>query len=141
MWNQFHRQDRYVVIDSENNLIDGYIQYLVLKENGVTEAEIKRKKRWCRKNVKNWTPPQYRNEETTYIYGMHYNRKKHEFSKEYVWRVPKSWSEIGWENNLLPGDDILVSTKRGLKPVTITKIIRTDQCPVDIPVRRVKKRL
>ena len=29
-WNQWNRQDRYIVVDHDNVLIDGYIQYLVL---------------------------------------------------------------------------------------------------------------
>ena len=40
-WNQCNRQDRYIVVNRENELIDGYIQYLVLKENNVEEVEIK----------------------------------------------------------------------------------------------------
>ena len=34
-------QDRYVVVDHTNTLIDGYIMYLVLKENNVDEAKVK----------------------------------------------------------------------------------------------------
>ena len=55
-WNKWNRQDRFIVVNPDNVLIDGYIQYLVLKENKIDEAEIKisdrRKKRWYRKNVK-----------------------------------------------------------------------------------------
>ena len=32
-WSKYHCQDRYIVIDANNILIDGYIQYLILKEN------------------------------------------------------------------------------------------------------------
>ena len=53
-WNQWNRQDRYIVVNSYNVLIDGYVMYLVLKENNVEEVEVKistkRKKRWYRKN-------------------------------------------------------------------------------------------
>ena len=92
-WNQWHRQDRYIVVNPDNVLIDGYIMYIVLKENGIEEVEVKistkRKKRWYRKNVKDWNIPHYRNETTTYVYGVHpYSENK----KEFVWRVPKSWS-------------------------------------------------
>ena len=34
-WNQWNRQDRYIVVNSDNVLIDGYSKYLVLKENNV----------------------------------------------------------------------------------------------------------
>ena len=67
-WNQWHRQDRYIVVNPDNVLIDGYIQYLVLKENNVEEAEVKistkRKKRWYRKNMEDWNIPHYKNEAT-----------------------------------------------------------------------------
>jgi len=142
-WNTYHKQDRYIVVNKDKELIDGYIQYLVLKENGMEEADVKisnrRKKCWYRKNVKEWATPHYKNNMTTYIYGMHFNKKLGVYSKEYVWRVPDSW--IGWENDLLPGDEIMVCTKYGLAPIVITKIKITDQCPVDMPVRKVYRKL
>lgn len=136
-WNQWNRQDRYIVVNPDNILIDGYIQYLVLKENNVEEAEIKistrRKKRWYRKNVEeDWNITNYRNETTAYIYGIHSRDKE---KKEYVWRVPKS--KKGFENGLLPGDSILVSTKYGIKSIIVTKIAWLDECPVDFPVKKV----
>ena len=137
-WTQYNRQDRYIVVNPDNVLIDGYIQYLVLKENNVEEVEVKistkRKKRWYRKNVKDWNIPHYRNETTTYVYGVHPNSKS---EKEFVWRVPKSWSELGWEDGLNIGDEILAATKFGIKPIVITNIEITDKCPVNIPVKRV----
>ena len=141
-WTQYNRQDRYIVVNPDNVLIDGYIQYLVLKENNVEEVEVKistkRKKRWYRKNVKDWDIPHYKNEATTYVYGVHpYSENK----KEFVWRVPKSWSELGWEDGLNISDEILVDTKFGIKPVVVTKIEISDKCPVNIPVKRVVKRL
>lgn len=140
-WNQWNRQDRYVVINPDNILIDGYIQYLILKENNIDEAEIKisnrRKKRWYRKNMEDWNVPHYRNEPTTYIYGVHPNSKS---GKEFVWRVPKTWSEAGWEDGLNIGDEILVTTKFGIKPVVVTKIEISDKCPVDFRVKKVERR-
>lgn len=144
-WDTWHRQDRYIVIDHDNVLIDGYCMYLVLKFYKEEYAEVKishcRKKRWFRKNTRDWTIPHYRNEPTTYIYGMHYNTIRGEFSKEFVWRVPKSWSEQGWEYGLTVGDEILVDTKYGIKKITVTKIVRLGECPMNSPVRRVVKRL
>ena len=141
-WNMWHRQDRYIVVNHNNVLIDGYIQYLVLKENNVEEADIKisarRKKRWYRKNTKDWDIPHYRNEVTTYIYGVHPNSKS---GNEFVWRVRKSWSEAGWEDGLEIGDKILVDTKFGIKPVVVTKIEISYKCPINIPVKRVVNRL
>ena len=34
-WNTFERQDRWIVVDQNGYLIDGYVMFLVLKENGV----------------------------------------------------------------------------------------------------------
>ena len=133
-WLKYHRQDRYIVVDHNNELIDGYVMYLILKENGVEEAEIKvserKKKRWYRKNSNNI--PYYANEETTYVYGIHPNSK---CTKEFVWRVPKSWEWFA--SNVQIGDTILCSTKFGCSPVIVTRIAITDKCPVDLRVRKV----
>ena len=141
-WNNYHLQDRYLVVNTDGFLIDGYVQYLVLKENNIEDAEVKisnrRKKRWYRKNVEDWNVPHYRNETTTYVYGVHPNSKS---GKEFVWRVPKSWSELGWEDGLDIGDEILVTTKFGIKHIVITKIEISDKCPVNMPVKRVVKRI
>ena len=56
-----------------------------------------------------------------------------------MWRVPKSWSELGWEDGLNISDEILVDTKFGIKPVVVTKIEIADKCPINIPVKRVVK--
>ena len=141
-WNQWKRQDRFIVVNHDSVLIDGYIQYLVLKENNVEEVEIKisnrRKKHWYRRNVEDRNVPYYRNEATTYVYGVHPNSKS---GKEFAWRVPKSWSELEWEDGLNIGDKILVDTKFGIKPVVVTKIEISDKCPVNMPVKRVVKRI
>ena len=117
-------------------LIDGYIQYLVLRENNVEEAEIKistrRKKRWYRKNVKDWDVPHYSNEATTYIYGVHPNSKD---TKTYMWRVPKNWTN--WAENIQIGDTIICSTKNGYAPAVANKIEILDECPIAIPVKKV----
>ena len=47
----------------------------------------------------------------------------------------------GWENDLLPGDMILVETKYGVRKIVITKIEWLEKCPVDMPVKRVVKKI
>lgn len=144
-WNENHEQDRYIVVDYNNFLIDGYIQYLVLKENDVDIAEVKisdkKRKRWSRKNkqlkVQKSNKTNYRECETTYIYGIHPKSKS---IKERVWRVPNSWW-TGWADNLNIGDMLLVKTKYGLAPIEITRIERLSECPVDIPVKTVVKKI
>ena len=138
-WNEFHRQDRYIVVDHDNVLVDGYIMYLVLKENNIEEAEIKiwhcKKKRWYRKDVEGWKTPKYRNEPTMYVYGKHL---KSFGDKEYMWRIPKSWTWM--QENLQVGDTIVCNTKYGISPVLVTNIVTLDKCPVDMVVKRVARK-
>lgn len=135
-WDTWHRQDRYIVVDHSNTLIDGYVQYLVLKQNDIEYAEVKisrcRKKRWERKNTRDWLVPRYKDNPTTYIYGTHPNSKD---TKTYMWRVPESW--IGWADNIQIGDTIMCATKFGYAPVVVNKIEVLDKCPIDIPVKKV----
>ena len=137
-WNLWNRQDRYIVVNPNNVLIDGYIQYLVLKENNVEEAEVKisnmRKKCWYRKNMEDWEIPYYRNNTTTYVYGIHPNGKD---TKTYMWRVPKSWTWFA--ENVRSGDSILCHTKFGSAPVIVTKVEVLDSCPANIRVKKVAK--
>lgn len=48
-WRMYGKQDRYIVVNHDNELIDGYIQYLILVEHKEEYAEVKishcRKKR------------------------------------------------------------------------------------------------
>lgn len=136
-WDMYHCQDRDIVVNRNDVLIDGYIQYLVLKENNISEVEVKVQE--DRKSIRDANEPYYKNHLTTYIYGMHFNKKTSSFSKEYVWRVPDEWK--GWENNLLPGDVIFVETKYGKAPIVITQIKWLDKCPVETQVKKVVGRL
>lgn len=118
------KQSKLLVVNKYNVLMDGYIQYLILKENGIEEAEYIRTNR---KNVKN-----YRNEMTTYIYGKHENSS---CDKEFVWRVPKKWNDF----NANIGDKIFCYTKFGIVPVIVTKVERLEKCPIDLKVKKVAK--
>lgn len=121
------KQSRYLVLDNENVLVDGYIQYLILKENNVEEAK------YVRYRKKKST---YRTQNTTYVYGTHPNSK---CTKEFVWRVPESWSEF--TENIKVGDTIYCKTKFGVAPVVVSKIEVNDLCPIDIPVRKVANQI
>lgn len=120
------KQSRYLVLDNENVLVDGYIQYLILKENNVEEAKYVR---YRKKST-------YRTQNTTYVYGTHPNSK---CTKEFVWRVPESWSEF--TENIKVGDTIYCKTKFGVAPVVVSKIEVNDLCPIDIPVRKVANQI
>lgn len=135
-WRFYKKQDRYVVVDHDNTLIDGYIMYLVLMEHKEEYAEVKishcRKKKWHRKNTKDWLVPRYKDNPTTYIYGTHPNSKD---TKTYMWRVPESWT--GLVDNIQIGDTVMCATKNGYAPVVVSKIEILDKCPIDIPVKKV----
>lgn len=135
-WKTYHRQDRWIVVDFEGYLIDGYIQYLVLKENNVEEAQVKisnrRKKRWFKKNTSDWDISRYKNNPTTYIYGVH---PKDKCNKQYVWRVPESWKDFA--DNVYVGDIVLCATKFGYSPVIVTKVEVLNKPSIEIPIKKV----
>ena len=124
-------QSKYLVLDNENVLVDGYIQYLILKENNMEEAKYVRSGKFYNKKK-----PTYRIKETTYVYGTHPNSK---CTKEFVWRVPEGW--IDFAENIKVGDTIYCKTKFGVAPVVVGRIEVNDLCPVDIPVRKVANKI
>lgn len=136
-WNNNHKQIKDIVVNKDNILVDGYVQYLVLKENNIeiTDGVKLGRKKMCNhrecKHKKAYVEPNYKREVTTYIFGIHPKSR----IKEYVWRVPTSWK--GWENDLLPGDRIWVHTAYGIKPIIITRIEWLDKCPVNMRVKKV----
>ncbi len=135
-WAKNHKQDRYLVVNEKGYLIDGYIQYLILKENKVDEAEIQvsnvRENKWRR--MKKDT---YRNKLTTYIYGKHPGDEK---KKTYIWRVPNSdgWDEF--KSNVNVNDMIFCYSKKRVAPVVVTEVVTTKNCPVIYPVNKVASR-
>ncbi len=137
-WLKTGKQDRYIVVNKDNVLIDGYIQYLVLEEFGIEEAEIqiakKRNLYWRRKHKSDWDMPKYRRETTTYVYGKHPNSKD---LSEYIWRIPKRLEWIS--ENVQIGDMLLCDTKYGISPVIVTRIEVTEKCPVSHPVKKVAR--
>lgn len=132
-WNNFGTMDRYIVVNDFNVLIDGYILYCVLKENGYSgNISVKRsnvkKKKWRRKNIKISNDSDLN--PMIYVYGKHCNN-----DKEYCWKIlPKHSKDI---NNYDIGDKCLVQTIKGQQWVTITRILKSDQCPLDIPIKNV----
>ena len=140
-WNQHGVYLHDIVVNNNGYLVDGYIQYLVLKENGVEDITVKdfdkkvyKRKPNTRKNRKK-KAKSYRDVETLYIFGIHPKG-----IKERVWRVPQKFKKA-WEDILSIDDTVIVKTKRGNAPIKVTRIERLSKCPVDIPVKRVVKRL
>lgn len=125
------KQSKFLVLDNNNVLQDGYIQYLILKENNVGEASYIKGGKFGDKKK-----PTYRTKKTTYVYGTHPNSK---CTKEFVWIVPKGWNRFA--ENIKVGDTIYCKTKLGVAPVVISRIEVSDLCPVDVPVKKVANKI
>ena len=123
---------RAITINTDGFLINGYINYLILKENNVEDAEVNIVD--IKKNDNSNVPESYRNTRTTYIYGKHPNDKS---EKIYTWRIPnaESWKEFS--ETVLPHDLIFCKTKFGCSPVIVQAIQTVDKCPVEFPVKKV----
>lgn len=121
-WIKNHRQDRDIILNSNYELVDGYIQYLILKEFGVRNVIVKMSNKVKRHD--------YRKETTTYVYGVHPNDA---YQREYVWRVPITWNM----RDLLPDDMIWCKTKYGISPVIVTKVEVLKNCPINSVVKKV----
>jgi len=130
-YNENKEQAKLILLDHDNFLRDGYIQYLILKENGVEEATVMRKKNYKR-YIKREKKPSYRKIETTYIFGKHPNSS---CQREFCWRVPASWGD--WAKHIQVGDTILCSTKFGYSPVVVSNIKTLNKCPIDLPIKRI----
>ena len=140
-------QDRYIVVDENNVLVDGYIMYLVLKNHGVECCDAKRltlrnhiytnKQRARYGRI---IPPEkvltYKEKPTVYVYGKHPNGI---INKEYVWRLPKSKENM--YDVLLPGDLIYCSTKNGIAHVIITRIEKRDSWDTELSIKVVCSRI
>ena len=136
IWRYEGKQDRPIVLNKKNMLIDGYVMYLILMEHKEEYAEVTYSKKHNRRyEMLPKVKPSYKNTSTTYIYGVHPNSN---CSKEFVWRVPASWGN--WADNLQIGDIVLCQTKFGFAPVIVTKIEVLDKCQVDFAVKKVARR-
>lgn len=141
-WDQhgFYLHD--IVVNNKDYLVNGYIQYLLLKENGIQDVVVKdfdkkvykRRKLKVRKNS-NKKSKSYRDMETLYVFGIHPGR-----TKERVWRVPNKFQKK-WECILSVGDTVLAKTKNGNAPIIVTRIERLSECPVDMPVKKIVKKI
>lgn len=140
-------QDRYIVVDEKNVLVDGYIMYLVLKSHNVESCDAKRitlrKHKYTDKQRVRYgrlIPSEkvltYKEKPTVYIYGKHPNGI---INKEYVWRLPKSKENM--YDVLLPGDLIYCSTKNGIAPVIVTRIEKRDSWDTELKVKVVCSRI
>lgn len=135
-WRYEGKQDRPIVLNKKNVLIDGYVMYLILMEHKEEYAEVTYIKKHNRRyEMLPKVKPSYMNSKTTYIYGVHPNSN---CRKEFTWRIPASWGS--WADNIEVGDTVLCQTKFGFAPVIVTKIEVLDKCQVDFRIKKVAKR-
>ena len=123
---------RAITINTDGFLINGYINYLILKENNVEDVEVNIVD--IKKNDNSNVPESYRNTNTTYIYGKHPNNKS---EKIYIWRIPNKENWMKFSETVLPDDLIFCKTKFGCSPVIVQAIQTVDKCPVEFPVKKV----
>ena len=135
IWNTFGIQDRYIVINKNKELIDGYVQYLVLKENNVAkdiEVRVSQNKNenLRRKNLN------YLFDDGVFVFGYH---PKDERKKEYCWKVPEN--RVEWAKSLEFGDKIFCETKYSERtPVIVTSVVYKLPEGCDYPRRKVSRK-
>lgn len=115
------RIDRDIVVNKSNTIKDGYIGYLVLKENGIEETDV----------IQLTGSNTYKNNPTLYVYAHHKYK-----SKVYTWRMTSKTKNAG---DLKVGSRIIVETKNGTKAVIVDGFEVLNAPPVSTPVKRVVK--
>jgi len=123
-----------IVINRDNELTDGYVLYLVLKENGVISMEVKVINKGKRKHViknkdNSALDDNYRNKPTTYVFGKH---KLDDNAKEFVWRLPSCMTSIV----INVGDNIMADTKYGNRMIKVTRVEVLNTRPLDMKIRK-----
>lgn len=116
--------DRDIVVSHDNVLIDGYVGYLVLMENGIKEANVHITDIALYKQSKS-----YHNSETVYVYGRHSGKQG-----EYVWRISPQTKNV---DLLKVGGRAMVKTKYGNRVVTVTNVRTLKEPPVKGDVKKV----
>ena len=97
-FNVYNTIDEPVTISSGNILMDGYIRYLIAKENNIQSIP-------CVISDKNFTPKR----PVKYIVG------KFENGLEYIWKIRNKL-------DVNVGDKVLVANKNGSAVVTVVKV-------------------
>ena len=137
-WKTHHTQEVFIVLDKNNILVDGYIQYLILKENNIEWAgveiveDVKEYKKLHKRKENKTTYPSYKEMKTIYVFGKHLNSND---EKVYTWRIPPTWKSFG----VKIGDTIFCYSKCGVVPVVVTDIQALDKPPIDRKIKCVAR--
>lgn len=123
--------DRKIIIDSQNVLIDGYIMYLVLKEQGCENIYVQISNRKYKYNKTS----RYRHEWTYYVFAKHCDKNGQVHGKTYVWRMPNDEKWNIWASTLKVGDIVkLPGRDRGYSWGVILDIAPYGDCPFQFNV-------
>ena len=135
-WLKTGRQQKYIVLGKEGYLVDGYIQYLILKQFGEEEVKcIYSHEKLKEKDIN--LDPTYRTIKTTYIWGIHPNSND---KKMYVWRIPNSNGWDSFRKNIKVGDMVFCFAKNKIAPVIVKTIQETETCPTPLDVKKVARK-
>lgn len=122
-----------IVINRDNELTDGYILYLVLRENNVISSKVKvinvGKQKHIIKKKDDLQVNNYWNKPTTYVFGKH---KLGDNVKEFVWRLSSNKSS----STVNVGDYIMANTKYGNRKIIATRVDVLDSRPIDMKIRK-----
>ena len=113
--------DRDIVVNKDNIIKDGYIGYLILKENGIEDIDV----------VHMGNPNTYKNRPTLYVYAHHKRN-----NKIYTWRMTRKTRNA---DLLTVGSKVVVGTKHGISVVTVDGFEVLDTPPVSTSVKKVIK--
>lgn len=101
-----HGEFKATVVVNGRTLVNGYTTYLLCKEFGINEIEVR--------------SLNYRQSPTIYVYGYH---PEDETQKEYVWRLPKdNQTGLNYECEIEVGDIVPVKTRIGVMSAIVTKV-------------------
>ena len=103
-WLLTNHQDKPIVIDKCDYLVDGYIRYLIMKRNGATQIRVVRK-----------------NQPVALVKGVHVHSDG-TTSQEYTWEIRRNKNWKLFLENLQVGDSVMCATKYGYSPVKVTQI-------------------
>ncbi len=119
-----------IKLKKNNQLQNGYITYLILKEKYGEDYLVDVEKE---EDISS-----YKNRPTLYVYGKHPNPKNPKMNKEYVFRVK---GNIIPYKDLAAGEYVLVQTKYGLAPLQVTKCEILDRPPIEGRIKIVKRKI
>lgn len=124
-YRQHGRIDKDIIINKYGILIDGYVRYLVLMENGVNTSEVL----MLGVGENEVLNSMHDVDGKWYVFGRHETSPK-----EFCWVVNNSTRHL---EHMRIGNHMMVRTKNGIQKAMVTNIIRSET-PPEVPGRRIR---